>query len=218
MSETIKTPLFNFAKKQNLYHFDHDAPDDNDIIFKPKFTGEWQHELEHFVTEQKAFVDMENEYTKMQVQEWLNLGYDFHKFNGKMVPNENTPMIKKMAEMVPFENEKKQIFITEQKSCHYIPYHLDILASSGLDAKKVIKNGYRMLIFLTDWWPGEFMIWGNTNITGWKAGWILAWPALKYPHGTANISHHTGYRVRISALAGDTFHDWIKDPAIIEIK
>ena len=120
--------------------------------------------------------------------------------------------------MVPFENEKKQIFITEQKSCHYIPYHLDILASSGLDAKKVIKNGYRMLIFLTDWWPGEFMIWGNTNITGWKAGWILAWPALKYPHGTANISHHTGYRVRISALAGDTFHDWIKDPAIIEIK
>ena len=140
MSETIKTPLFNFAKKQNLYHFDHDAPDDNDIIFKPKFTGEWQHELEHFVTEQKAYVDMENEYTKMQVQEWLNLGYDFHKFNGKMVPNENTPMIKKMAEMVPFENEKKQIFITEQKSCHYIPYHLDILASSGLDAKKSHKK------------------------------------------------------------------------------
>ena len=44
-----------------------------------------------------------------------------------------------------FENEKKQIFITEQKSCHYIPYHLDILASSGLDAKKVIKNGLKNL-------------------------------------------------------------------------
>lgn len=211
------TPLFDFAKKQNLYHFDHQKPDDDDIIFKPKFRGNWKDELDHFVCEQKAFIDMENEYTKMQVQEWLNLGYDFHKFNGKMTPNAKTPIIQKMIDYVPLLPEKKQAFITEQKPCHYIPYHLDVLASSGLDADKVIKQGYRVLIFLTDWWPGEFMIWGNTHITGWKAGHILAWPALKYPHGTANISHHTGYRVRISALGNNEFLEWCKSDDIINV-
>jgi len=36
MPKDVELPLFEYAKKQKLYHFDLDKPDGNDIIFKPK--------------------------------------------------------------------------------------------------------------------------------------------------------------------------------------
>ena len=87
----------------------------------------------------------------------------------------------------------------------------------GIEADKVIKNGFRVIVFLTDWMPGEFMLWGTTTIQKWKAGWILAWPALKYPHGTSNVSHHVGYRVRCSGLATEETMEWVKNNDIIEV-
>ena len=38
MPKDVRVPLFDFAKKLNLYHFDIDQPDDNDIILKPKLS------------------------------------------------------------------------------------------------------------------------------------------------------------------------------------
>lgn len=217
MPKEIRTPLFDYAKKQGLYHFDIDKPDDDDIIFKPKFKGTWIQELDHFKANPFNF-NLEREFTRMQFEEWMNLGYDISKFFGKMPPDETTPTIQKMAGMIPFDkNEITQIQITEQKPGQYIPYHMDVLTSSGIEAKKVIKNGYRVIVFLTDWMPGEFMLWGTTTIQKWKAGWILAWPALKYPHGTSNVSHHVGYRVRCSGLATEDTYEWVNSNKIIEV-
>lgn len=218
MPQDVRTPLFDFAKTQNLYHFDINKPDDNDIILKPKFRGNWQADLDNFKPRPTDF-DLSKEHTRMQIEEWMNLRYDISKFFSKMIPTENeTPTIKKMAEMVPMDqNENIQIQITEQKPGQYIPYHMDVLTSSGIESTKVIERGYRVIVFLTDWQPGEFMIWGHTPIMKWQAGWILAWPALKYPHGTANASHHAGYRVRISGLANDSLLDWINDDNIIDV-
>ena len=62
------------------------------------------------------------------------------------------------------------------------------------------------------------MIWGTTTIQKWKAGWILAWPALKYPHGTANASHHAGYRMRWSGIVNQETMDWLQNDNIVEVQ
>jgi len=46
--QQVRTPLFDFAKTQNLYHFDIDQPDDDDIILKPKFVGDWEQDILNF--------------------------------------------------------------------------------------------------------------------------------------------------------------------------
>tara|TARA_B100001057_G_scaffold402792_1_gene414845 strand:+ start:1825 stop:2511 length:687 start_codon:yes stop_codon:yes gene_type:complete len=210
-------PLYDEAKSRELYHFDHDAVDDDDLILKKKFNGTFEDEISKFESDYILNWDLKNEYLGMQLAEWLSLGYDIRKQNHKMQPNDDTPKVKKMIESVPLEDEGRTGLITWQPPFYHIPYHLDVLASTGLDPEVTIKDGYRVLIFLTDWWPGEYLIWGNTTIDHWKAGDVLAWPAFKYPHGTCNISHHTGYRVRLSGIGGDQFKEWIASDDIIEV-
>ena len=213
----VKLPLFDFAKTQKLYHFDIDKEDDDDIIFKPKFKCNWTHELDNFKPRPTDF-NLDREYTRMQVEEWLNLRYDVSKFLQKMSPDDTVPILQKLGASIPMDkNETPQVQITEQKPGQYVPYHMDIMASTGIESKKVVERGYRVIVFLTDWLPGEFMIWGTTVIQKWKAGHILAWPALKYPHSTANASHHTGYRMRWSGLVTDDFHKWINNDEIMEV-
>ena len=215
--QQVRTPLFDFAKTQNLYHFDIDQPDDDDIILKSKFVGDWEQDILNFRPRPTDF-NLQKEHTAMQIEEWLNLRYDISKFLSKMVPDETTPKLQKIANSVPMDcNEPIQSQITEQKPGQYIPYHMDVLTSSGIEASQVVDRGYRVIVFLTDWQPGEFMMWGTTTIQKWKAGWILAWPALKYPHGTANCSHHAGFRLRVSGLATPEFMDWLADDTLIEV-
>jgi hypothetical protein len=71
MPKDVELPLFNYAKKQNLYHFDLDKPDDDDLIFKPKFKCNWTHELDNFKPRPTDF-NLNREHTRLQVEEWLN--------------------------------------------------------------------------------------------------------------------------------------------------
>ena len=219
MRNNVKLPLFEFAKKQKLYHFDLDKPDDKDLVFKPKFKCNWSHELENFKPMTTTPFKMEQEYTRMQIEEWINLDYDFGKWLKKMMPDDTVPTLKKIADSIPFDqSETLQVQIHQQKPGQYVPYHMDVMASSGISSQKVIERGYRVILFRTDWMPGQFMIWGTTIIQKWKAGHVLAWPALKYPHGTSNASHGTRYTMRWSGLATDEFHDWLNSDKIEEIK
>jgi len=218
MPKDVNLPLFDYAKKQNLYHFDLEKPDDSDIIFKPKFKCNWTHELDSFKPRPTDF-NLEREHTRMQIEEWLNLRYDVGNFLQKMIPDDTVPVLQKLGDSIPFDrSETLQIQITEQKPGQYIPYHMDVMASTGIESQKVINKGYRVIVFLTDWKPGEFMIWGTTTIQKWKAGWILAWPALKYPHGTANASHHAGYRMRWSGIVNQETMDWLQNDNIVEVQ
>ena len=218
IKKTIKTPLFDEVKKYGLYHFDHAEPNDNDIVFKQKFKGDWQNELDDFVPMHIEH-DFENKNTARQWQEWINLEYDPRAFSKKMsVDVHTTPKIYKISEQIPFDDSSLvQSWLTEQKPMQHIPYHVDLLSSTGLDPKTVSKTGYRILVFLTDWWPGEFMVWGTQTFTHWKAGFILGFPAMKYPHGTANVSMHTGYRLRISGLMNNSLKSWLDSDSVVEI-
>jgi len=218
MKKLSKTPLIDEAKKYGLYHFDHEKPNDNDIIFKQKFKGDWDEELDKFKPIDYSY-DFDIKNTARQWEEWINLDYDPKSFSKKMsVDSAVTPKFSKIVESVPFDKTNViQSWITEQKPNQHIPYHVDLLTTAGYDPKVVSKTGYRMLVFLTDWWPGECMVWGTQTFTQWKAGWILGFPAMKYPHGTANVSHHTGFRLRISGLITDELKSWLDNDSIIEI-
>tara|TARA_B100000900_G_C20598440_1_gene724449 strand:- start:1835 stop:2524 length:690 start_codon:yes stop_codon:yes gene_type:complete len=216
--QPLKLPLFEFAKSQNLYHFDPDKPDDDDLILKPKFKGDWTKDVENFRSEHFNY-SMEKEHMRMQHEEWNNLRYDVSRFLTKMHVNPETqPMLEKMRKHIPLDPERNiQVQMTCQQPGQYIPYHMDVLTSTGLQPKEVVERGRRIIVFLTDWLPGEFMVWGNTSISHWKAGWILTYPALKYPHATANSSHHAGYRLRCSGATTQETLDWINSDEIIDL-
>ena len=199
MPKDVRVPLFDFAKQQNLYHFDIDQPDDNDIILKPKFIGDWQKDLDNFKPRPTDF-NLEKQHTRMQIEEWMNLRYDISKFFSKMIPDETTPIIKKMAEAIPFDSKENiQMQITEQKPGQYIPYHMDVLTSSGIEASKVVKNGYRIIIFLTDWRIGQVFGCVDESITKWKAGDVFTFEDDDY-HWSANTGMSDKYTIVISVM------------------
>lgn len=219
--DDIKAPLFDHIKKYNLYHFDKDLPDDDDIIFKPKFNGDWKKELENFQPQHYEY-NFDRESTRLNWQHWVNLGYNPNSMSARMPVDKNLHKnIFKITEQIPFDQTVPvQSYITEQKPMQHIPYHVDMLGTYNddlNDQNKIAELGYRVLVFLTDWWPGEFMQWGNTTITKWKAGYILGWPAMKYPHGTANVSLHSGFRLRMSGLINKDLKSWLNSDSVIEI-
>ena len=97
-------------------------------------------------------------------------------------------------------------------------YHIDKLWDRG-DPEEVC----RITIFLDDWTPGQFYLYGNCVYDRWSAGeaHIFDWPNV--PHATANASNYPRPAIQITGLKSDrtrsiinyvqlmrppTFEDW----------
>ena len=114
--------------------------------------------------------------------------------------------------------EYPQIVMTEQCVGQNIPMHMDVNASAsdaGFSIQDTIDRGIRIILFVTDWEPGQVFMMGNRTISQWRSGETLYWPVTKYPHGTYNGSHKTCYRIRISGLSTQKFYDTIKNDITI---
>ena len=211
-------PSFERAKELNDYHWDLSKPNDPDIIFKQKFRGNWQEEVKLYQPLEME-VDLSIESAQQSWKEWLKLGYDAKSWSRKMAVDSITmPKIYKCCEQIKWDPAyPSQCWLTEQKPMQHLPLHMDYLGSVKIDPKVATEKGWRMLVFLTDWWPGEFMVWGTETISHWKAGWVLAWPAYKYPHGTANVSYHSGFRLKTAGIMSDTLKEWLASDNIIDI-
>jgi len=213
--------LFDYVKENNIsgYHYDIDRSDDDHPLlhFKSKFKGDWNEEIERFKVKQTINFDLDNPTTRLQWKHWLALGYDPHKFSEKAEINAiDHPKIQKIVDAIQLEN--KQVWITRQKPGCYVPYHHDVLSSAkDIDIDQSKELGIRILVFLNDWTPGEFMIWGTKNVMKWKAGDILTWPACHFPHATANAGFRNGYRLRISGLRTSAFEEFVKSNEVLEI-
>lgn len=213
--------LFDYVKENNVsgYHYDKNIDDSNDplLVVKKKFSGDWHHELQNFNVKQTISYNLENPYTRLQWQHWLSLNYDPNKFSDKCaVDISKHPKISKIVDSIALE--KKQVWLTRQKPGCYVPYHHDVLSSAeGIDLNESRERGVRILVHLNDWTPGEFMIWGTRNLMNWKAGDIVAWPAVRFPHATANASFQYGYRLRISGLKTQEFEEFLKSDDVIKI-
>ena len=211
-------PTFQRAEALGRYHWDIDQPNDPDVIFKPKFRGDWQAELDLFQPMDMT-VDLSNPQTQIQWEEWLRLGYDAKSWSRKMAVDATVmPRIHQCFSHMAWDTaHTSQCWLTEQKPMQHLPLHMDYLTSVGLDRAIVEQRGWRILVFLSDWWPGEFMVWGTETFSHWRAGWVLAFPACKYPHGTANVSYHSGFRLRTAGLMTPALQEWLASDSITEI-
>lgn len=69
------------------------------------------------------------------------------------------------------------------------------------------KSAVRLLLMLTDWEPGQFMLFGNSPFIQWKSGDLLWFDWLNVPHSTSNASHSDRYLLKITGLVDQ--NSWI---------
>jgi hypothetical protein len=209
-------PSFHGAQAQKRYHWDIDQSNDSDVTYKAKFRGNWQAELDLF--QPREFdVDLSQPQNSLQWEEWLRLGYNINSWSRKMaVDPTKMPKIHQCYTHMAFHSPY-QCWLTEQKPMQHVPLHVDYPHISGIPQSIMDKHGWRILVFLSDWWPGEFVICGTEIYSHWQAGWVLAFPICKYPHATANMSHHSGFRLRTAGLITPALREWLAADSVIDI-
>ena len=210
--------LYEFVKEEiSDYHFDkwRDDTHEKDINFnKFKIKTDWQKLINNFEGEQGPDPDLSRPTTKKLYDLWDQIGYDSGSKFGRrqdLIKTKNEFGIK-LADSLGLEYP--QVIMTEQKVGQNIPMHMDINASAsdaGFTIEDTQDKGIRIIVFVTDWNPGQIFMMGNRTITQWHAGDTLFWPVTKYPHSTYNGSHHTSYRIRISGLTTKKFYQVVQN-------
>ena len=99
-----------------------------------------------------------------------------------------------------------QCVLMSQEPGMFNMWHNDEYGSYGERDKSQIR---RLLIFLTDYQPGQFLQWGETILQDWKPGDIICdWGKLS--HGTANASEHTRVMLRLTGVVSEKYESFIK--------
>jgi len=214
--------LYNFVKNEiSEYHFDkwRDDSHEQDINFdRFKIIADWQKLVNEFDGTPGTDPDLTRPTTRKHYDLWKQIGYDSKSTFGRRqdLLKTKTEFGLKLASVLGLEFP--QIVMTEQAVGQNIPMHMDVNASAsdaGFTMDDTIKRGIRIIVFVTDWEPGQVFMMGNRVITQWHAGNTLFWPVTKYPHGTYNGSHQSCYRIRISGLATEHFYKVIQNDITI---
>jgi len=214
--------LYNFVKNEiSEYHFDkwRDDSHEQDINFdRFKIIADWQKLVNEFDGTPGTDPDLTRPTTRKHYDLWKQIGYDSKSTFGRRqdLLKTKTEFGLKLASVLGLEFP--QIVMTEQAVGQNIPMHMDVNASAsdaGFTMDDTIKRGVRIIVFVTDWEPGQVFMMGNRVITQWHAGNTLFWPVTKYPHGTYNGSHQSCYRIRISGLATEHFYKVIQNDITI---
>ena len=214
--------LYNFVKEEiSDYHFDkwRDDSNEKDINFqKFHIHTDWQKLVDNFAGTPGTDPDLTRPTTKKHYDLWKQIGYNSQTTFGRKqdLLKTKTDFGLKLASTLGLEFP--QIVMTEQAVGQNIPMHMDVNASAsdaGFTIEDTIKRGIRIIVFVTDWDPGQIFMMGNRVITQWHAGNTLYWPVTKYPHGTYNGSHKPCYRIRISGLATSCFYKQIENDITI---
>mgnify|MGYP003122408706 FL=1 len=214
--------LYNFVKSEiSSYHFDKwkDDTNEQDIRFQTfKITTDFDYLIKNFKGTPGTDPDLTRPTTKKHYDLWNQIGYDSKSTFGRRqdLIKTKTYFGTKLADILGLEYP--QIIMTEQCVGQNIPMHMDVNASAsdaGFGIQDTIDRGVRIILFVTDWEPGQVFMMGNRTLGQWHAGDTLYWPVTKYPHGTYNGSHNSCYRIRISGLATEKFYQTIKDDITI---
>lgn len=214
--------LYDFVKEEiSDYHFDkwRDDTHEKDINFnKFKIITDWQKLVNEFDGIPGTDPDLTRPTTRKHYDLWKQIGYDSKSTFGRRqdLLKTKTEFGLRLASVLGLEFP--QIVMTEQAVGQNIPMHMDVNASAsdaGFTMDDTIKRGVRIIVFVTDWEPGQVFMMGNRVMTQWHAGNTLFWPVTKYPHGTYNGSHESCYRIRISGLATEHFYKVIQNDITI---
>ena len=214
--------LYNFVKCEiSQYHFDKWKDDNNEHDMKYKtfrIMTNFEDLIENFQGTPGTDPDLTRPTTKKHYDLWNQIGYDSKSTFGRRqdLIKTKTHFGTTLADILGLDYP--QIVMTEQRVGQNIPMHMDVNASAsdaGFGIEDTIERGIRIILFVTDWEPGQVFMMGNRTLSQWRAGETLYWPVTKYPHGTYNGSHKICYRIRISGLATKKFYQTIKNDITI---
>lgn len=123
-----------------------------------------------------------------------------HKFCPK---DGNYPELDQAIETIGLD--ECQCVIMSQEPGMFNMWHKDEYGSYGKRDKSRIR---RVLVFLTDYEPGQFLQWDRKLLQDWKAGDIICdWG--KQSHGTANASEHTRIMLRLTGTVTERYNNFI---------
>ncbi len=210
---------WEWTKARSSYHFDNNIIDKKGDWFTVLGCFEnpniWKEERDKLVKEstksinwqtRKFFGNSPKESPMLKQEEYdiIQGGGDPKKLMLTNMKDEidDYPVLKSMIDyfgIIGNDNEFK-IRCHVQMMGQMFNYHIDKLWDRcPEDPERVC----RITIFLDDWEPGQFYMYGNFTYDRWKAGeaHIFDWPNV--PHATANTSSYPRPAIQITGLKSD---------------
>jgi hypothetical protein len=213
-----KVSSWDWCVERSAYHFNHDHEDEPGEWFRilGKFQDDWSDELATLdiselssitwaTRKYSPFYDKDDgarEQSKMLAQEEYDLiatgaGVNLQLTDVIEKPDFG-PILTKMSEFFGLENVWGRLHI--QRPGQMFNYHIDKLWDHcPEDPGRVC----RILIFLTDWEPGQFFCHGTHTLAHWKAGTAITFDWANVPHASANASRHDRPLMILTGLTTD---------------
>jgi len=190
---------FNQQKKHSNYHFNNSKYDQVGEWFQPlgHFNGAWQAEIKDLISSSKkvnwqnvASVDNPTApVTEERIERIKAREYDVIQGGGNpsmtLVQADTDvtrfPVFEKMVNYFGLNRAKARAHV--QLTGQVFNYHLDVLPHhADVSFDQVI----RFVIFLEDWEPGHFYMYGTRTLSHWRAGDFHTFDWQNVPHCTAN--------------------------------
>ena len=112
--------------------------------------------------------------------------------------------------MEPLGLKDVKLNINLQKTGEGKWYHLDGMGSYTKEKNVEQEEKYASVFaMLTDWMPGQWLIFGNTTWEKWRAGECAYYDWEHIPHGTANFSHGHRWLLKIRGIKTPEFNKLI---------
>ena len=205
--------FFEYRKQFSSYHFDHTLKDTQDQgMFKciAKFQGDWDNEVASLVKDEKISQRPVTEKRKQQHDLYRKYGGDAENtFDVCQIDSTNFPKLWQIAESLGMDHWYAKVHV--QRPGQMIPMHLDKAETTGnttafdKDKDAVDENNMvRCLVFLDDWYPGQFVMLGQTIIT-WNRGDAFWFSLQDAPHATANAGHKNRPMLVVTGVKGKKF-------------
>lgn len=206
------------------YHFDNFADDSNHPDIKPhhlKFRGKCidnlMNELLPFVEESTSRNGYINDYR------FLSLAHYYHKLgianfsthigSKETVKAEKHPTLSKIVDWFELAGEIQPI-ITLKRPGQWDMWHTDCYC--GHPSGRGEAELFRVIIHLSDWHPGQFLMFGNQPTMQWRAGDCILFDS-DIPHAGANASRHFRYSLRLTGKPSQATLDKIAEGGVIDV-
>lgn len=179
------------TKLKSNYHFNKWVQDDNCVKHLGFFRGEWQEEIARVIDKARPMnwgnrrlsTDRPNNDAEAEENDLAKAGADpkMTIYRG-LTDFSDCPSILKMVDYFELKNVKAKLHT--QFTGEMLNLHIDKLYDLDADPDNVV----RIMVMMTDWEPGQFIMYGNQIYHRWQAGDINTFDWQNLPHATANAS------------------------------
>ena len=202
------------AKARSNYHFNKWQRDTDCVKHLGRFTGGWQTEVQSVIDDAKPLnwanrregTGRENININVEAEEndLRNAGADpkMTIYRG-LADFTRCPTLQRITDFFKLRSTKSKLHV--QFTGEVLNMHIDKLYDLDADPNNVI----RIMIMLQDWEPGQFIMYGNQQFDGWKAGDIHTFDWQNIPHATANASNKPRPMLVVTGVMTDQTKDLI---------